>query len=300
MLQNTTIGILGMGDMGSAVGAVLRRRGYRVVTALTERSAHTRGLAAAAGVEDLGTLEAVLAAADVFLSILPPAAAPGFAGTCADIIAASGRRLVWVDCNAVSPATLQDIERLFEGGPAAFVDVGIVGPAPQPGTTAPTRFYVSGARRDALIGLDVPEIRVVDLGPDSGRASALKMCYGAVNKGTDALWTNVLMGAERLGVREALMQDFDASQSSFARRMRARLPFHAATAARFTGEMREIAATLEAAGVSGDFHRGAEWLFARLAESALAGETRATLPDERSLDEALAAFVAVLGQSPPE
>lgn len=289
-----TVGILGMGDMGSAVGAVLGRAGVDVVTSLAGRSALSRKLADAAGVRDLGSLDAVLGAADVFLAILPPAEAARFAGTAAEAIARLGRPVVYADCNAVSPETVRTMAGLFEAGPAGFVDVGIVGPAPRPGTSSPTRFYVAGTARGALLGLDVPEIRCIDLGDEIGRASGLKMCYGALNKGTDALWTAVLMAAEQLGVRADLMDDFDSSLPDFARRMRARLPFHAATAARFTGEMREIASAFEAVGVTGDFHRGAEWLFGRLAESAFAGESRATLPAERSLDEAIAAFVATL------
>ena len=37
-------------------------------------------------------------------------------------------------------------------------------------------------------------------------ASALKMCYGALNKGTQALWLEVLMAAQRLGVDGLLDQ----------------------------------------------------------------------------------------------
>jgi hypothetical protein len=76
--------------------------------------------------------------------------------------------------------------------------------------------------------------------------------------------------------------------------MAARIPYLAATAARYTGEMREIAATFAAAGVSPDFHRGAEWVYALLATTPFARETRATLPAHRSLDEAIGVFCASL------
>lgn len=290
-----TVGIVGMGDMGSAVAASFVRRGYSVVTCLEGRSALSRRLASEAGARDLESLDEVFGQADLFLSILPPAAAYDFAADAARRISACERPLIYADCNAIAPATVETISLFFRSGPASFVDVGIIGPAPRAKTRSPTRFYVAGPARGALLDLDVPELRFVDMGDPIGRASAIKMCYGALNKGTDALWTAVLMAAERLGVRRELMQDFEESQAPFAKRMQARLPFHAATAERFTGEMREIAAAFEAVGVTGDFHRGAEWLFDRLAHSALAGESRATLPTERSLDEAITAFVAVLG-----
>jgi hypothetical protein len=58
--------------------------------------------------------------------------------------------------------------------------------------------------------------------------------------------------------------------------------------------MREIAVTFDSAGVTPEFHRGAEWVYATLARTPLAAETRATLPKHRSLDEALAAYRTAL------
>jgi 3-hydroxyisobutyrate dehydrogenase-like beta-hydroxyacid dehydrogenase len=292
-----TIAIIGTGDMGSAVAAALVRRGYRVVTDSSGRSAHSRALAAEARIEDLGSLPALLATADIVLSILPPAAALGFARRVAAVMDETGARPLFVDCNAVAPETLKDIARLFAAIDAPFLDVGIVGPAPRAGTGKPTRFYVCGQDRSALLELDVPELRVVDMGPKAGRASGIKMCYAALNKGTDALHTAVLLAAERLGVRAELMEELAASQVSEAARMAARVPFLAATAERYTGEMHEIAATFEAAGVTPDFHRGAAWLYALLAATPLAAETRASLPRQRSLDEAIRVFAEGLPEA---
>lgn len=289
-----SIAIVGQGDMGSAVAAALARRGYRVVTSLAGRSAHTRALARRAGSEDLGSLEAVVAEADVLLSILPPATADAFATEVVDVLRATGRRLLYADCNAVSPATVSSIAARFAAIEAPFVDVGIVGPAPGPERAMPTRFYVSGAARHALLDLATPELRLVDMGEPVGRASAIKMAYASLNKGTDALHTAVLLMAESLGVRSELMAELEQSQAEAARRMHGRVPFLAAAAERYVGEMREIAATYRAAGVTAGFHEGAEWVYATLAASSLARETRATLPAERSLDEAIAAFSRAL------
>ena len=280
--------------MGSAVGGMLRGAGYRVLTALDGRSEASRALAEGAGLEDLGSIERLLAECDLFLSILPPAVAFDFAGRAAAFLRGTEREVFYADCNAVSPETVLAIEALFSNGPARLIDVGIVGPAPQSQTPSPTRFYVSGPDRKAVLALDVPEITVIDMGEPIGRASAIKMCYAAMNKGTNALYVNLLLAARRLGVEGELMREFEASQPDAASRMARGIPFLAAKAERFTGEMAEIASTFDAAGVSGDFYRGAEWLYSVLARSALASETRATRPDERSLDDALAAFARAL------
>ncbi len=292
-----TIAVVGTGDMGSAVGGALVRAGYRVVTAGQGRSAASRALAAKAGIEDLGSLAAVVRSATLVLSIVPPAAARGFAAETALAIRETGARPAFADCNAVAPATVREVGAIIVPTAAPFVDVGIVGRGPGPGGER-TRFYVSGAARRAVLELEVPELELIDLGADIGTASALKMAYSSLNKGTDALLTAVLLAADRLGVRPALMRELAGSQTEAIARMRARVPFLGATAARFAPEMAEIAATYENVGVTPAFHRGAEWLYALVATTPFAAETRATQPRERSLDAALAVYVAALDRAP--
>jgi hypothetical protein len=97
-----------------------------------------------------------------------------------------------------------------------------------------------------------------------------------------------------LGIREPLMRELELSQAEVLRRMRARVPFLGATAERFAPEMAEIAKSYESVGVTPQFHRGAEWLYALVATTPYAAETRATQPRERSLDETLAVLTAAL------
>jgi 3-hydroxyisobutyrate dehydrogenase-like beta-hydroxyacid dehydrogenase len=288
-----TVAVVGTGDMGHAVGGALVRAGYRVVTAGAGRSAPSLRLAAEAGIEDVGTLEAAVAAAHLVLSIVPPAAATTFAAAAAGAMLSTGARPMFADCNAVAPATVQAIERALLPTGAPFVDVGIVGRAPGVGRE-PTRFYVSGEPRATVLGLDVAELELIDLGAEIGRASALKMAYSALNKGTDALLTVVLLAADRLGVCEPLLRELEFSQIEALERMEARVPFLGATAKRFAPEMAEIARTYESVGVTPLFHRGAEWLYALVATTPYANETRATQPKQRSLDEALAVLAAAL------
>jgi 3-hydroxyisobutyrate dehydrogenase-like beta-hydroxyacid dehydrogenase len=288
-----TVAVVGTGDMGSAVGGALVRAGYRVVTAGDGRSAASRKLAAEAGIEDLGSLEAVVGEARLVLSIVPPAAATTFAAEVVSAMRAARSRPVFADCNAVAPETVLAIERAFGSSGAPFVDVGIVGRGPGVGRER-TRFYVSGSARAAVLDLDADEIAFIDLGADVGTASAMKMAYSALNKGIDALLATVLLAAERLGVRAPLMQELEFSQIEALDRMQARVPFLGATAKRFAPEMAEIARTYEAVGVTPAFHRGAEWLYGLFATTPFASETRATQPKQRSLDEALAVLTAAM------
>lgn len=290
-----TIAVMGTGDMGHAVGGALVRAGYRVVTAGAGRSELSRRLAAQAGIEDVGSLEAAVSAAALVLSIVPPAVATTFAAEAERAMLAAGVRPAFAECNAVAPATVRAIEQAMRKTNAPFVDVGIVGRGPAVGRER-TRFYVSGAARAAVLKLRCDEIQLIDLGPEIGRASAMKMAYSALNKGIDALLTAVLLAGARLGVLDPLLDELTFSQSEALERMQARVPFLGATAKRYAPEMAEIARTYESAGITPQFHRGAEWLYALYATTPFAAESRATQPKERSLDEALAVLTAALEQ----
>ena len=74
-MAKQTIAILSPGDMGHAVGRAVLSLGHEVVTTLAGRSERTRALSAKAGLTALADLEAVVAEADLVLSILPPEAA---------------------------------------------------------------------------------------------------------------------------------------------------------------------------------------------------------------------------------
>ena len=134
--QKGTVAVVGTGDMGHAVGGALVRAGYRVVTAGAGRSALSQQLAAKSGIEDVGSLEAVMRSAQLVMSIVPPAAAPSFAASAARAMQAAGARPVFADCNAVAPATVAAIASAIAPTGAPFVDVGIVGRGPVPAASA--------------------------------------------------------------------------------------------------------------------------------------------------------------------
>jgi L-threonate 2-dehydrogenase len=138
-----TIAIMSPGDMGHAVGGVLRDAGLRVISQLNGRSERTRGLAARAGIEAVADDAALVREADMLLSILVPAAATALAERIARAVRRSGGALLYADCNAIAPQTARHIAEIVEGAGARFVDAGIIGPPPKPGASS-TRFYASG------------------------------------------------------------------------------------------------------------------------------------------------------------
>lgn len=297
-MAKQTIAVLSPGDMGHAVGRALIAAGHRAVTCLAGRSERTRALAAKGGLEDLRDLDTVVENADLVLSILPPADAPVLARAVAEAMGRTGARPLYADCNAVAPTTVAGIADTIRNAGARFIDAGIIGAAPGKGT--PTRFYVSGPDTGPMEALEVPEIWVKPLGPEIGRASAIKMCYASMTKGTNALHVAVLTAAERLGLAAELREEFEFSQKATLDKMAAVVPFLPADAARWVGEMWEIAETYRAAGLPPGFHEGAAAVFELLAATPFAQETRETLDRGRTLDAAVRVFAATRAQAAEE
>ena len=292
-MPSHTVAIVSPGDMGHNVGKALKKEGIRIVTSLAGRSERTRKLAAAAGFEDLKSLDAVASEADLILSIMPPSSAVDAARAMAKAIKASGKKPPYADCNAVSPQTAQKAADVIAGAGAPFIDAGIVGPGP--GTREkPTQFYVSGPHASVMKMIAGPHINVVDMGPEIGRASAIKMCYAAVTKGTWTLYAAALMAAEGLGVTEELHAEISSSRPKDYAEMERMVPRLPLDAARWTGEMHEIAATLAGVGVTPNFHKGAADVFELLVKTPIAKETRETVDKSRTLKQALAIFAKQL------
>ena len=67
-----TVGLLHPGEMGAAVGATVVAGGVPCLWASAARSAATQARAREVGLEDAGTLEAVVRASHVILSVVPP------------------------------------------------------------------------------------------------------------------------------------------------------------------------------------------------------------------------------------
>jgi 3-hydroxyisobutyrate dehydrogenase-like beta-hydroxyacid dehydrogenase len=259
-MKSPTVGVLHPGDMGATVAASARANGLRVFWASEERSAQTRERAAAAGLEDAKTLASLVAASDVILSVCPPHSALDLSRA----VAAQGFTGIYVDGNAVSPGTARDIGRIIEHAGATFVDGGIIGPPARARGT--TRLYLSGekaARIARLFEQGPVEAIAMDGGP--GAASTLKMAYAAYTKGTAALLVSIRALAIRAGVDQALLGEWARSQPELGARSERAAGETARKAWRFTGEMAEIAATFDDAGLPDGFFRAAGEIYESLA-----------------------------------
>ncbi len=271
LLEIRKVGLMSPGDMGQAVAIQLKARGLIVCTALAHRSERTRALAREAGLVDVGTIPRLVVECDVVLSIMNPGSAVAFAREAADALRATGSHTLVVDCNAIAPDTVREIATLIEGAGGRFLDAGIIGPPPR--GTAKANLYVSGLRAGDLERLGGPQLIVKVIGDGLTDASALKMCYGALNKGTQALWLDVLLAARRLGVDDILEEQLLHSQATLYEHELAQFPALPPKAYRWVPEMLEIAKTLAAAGTTPKMFEGAADVFRFVAGTELAKET---------------------------
>lgn len=260
-----TITVIAPGAMGSAIGARLVEHGARVLTSLEGRGEASRARAAAAGMVDADTAD--LLAADILLSIVPPADAEALARRLAPALAAAARKPVYVDANAVSPDTIGRIAEIVAETGTPFLDGAILGLPPKPGSKGP-RVYVSGADT-------APALVLRELGLDLrvcpgavGAASSLKMSYAGLNKGLTALAAIMILAAERAGAGTALLDELAENEPALLARFAKALPDMAPKAYRWAPEMGEIADFLGPDAAGRQVFSGYADLYARLAAEA--------------------------------
>jgi 3-hydroxyisobutyrate dehydrogenase-like beta-hydroxyacid dehydrogenase len=274
--------------MGHSVGEVLGKNGLRVITCLRDRSARTQRLAVEAGIDDVPTYRDLVREADVILAILVPAQAINAARRVAQAISEEGAAVVYADCNAIAPQTSRAVGELIVASEGVYVDASIIGGPPR-GESRP-RFYVSGPDTGALEALGAYGLDVTVLGEEIGLAAAIKMCYSAWTKGSTALCTELLIAAKAMGVFDALVKEFDSSQSMMGWRMQ-RLPAMPIKSRRFVGEMREIAKSFGEVGLTPDMLSGAADVYQFVGATHLADRTPEDTEPLPSLEETLSILV---------
>ncbi len=257
-----TVAVIAPGMMGSAVAARLTEKGIEVRTSLTGRSPATLARAKAAGMVDAS--DARIAECDIILSILPPGDALGLAERLTPALRDANHKPIYVDCNALDPATVRRIAAVVLATGASFVDGGIIGPPPDPDSKN-TRIYLSGEGADKVAvltqyGLNMP------IQPGSiGAASAMKMSYAGITKGFTALGAAMMLAATRAGTADALKAEMAVSQPALYGWLTRQMPKMHSKAYRWVAEMEEISAFVGEDPAGAQFYEAAARLYERIA-----------------------------------
>lgn len=261
-----TIAIVGAGEMGSAVGRRLSESGARVITTLKGRSAASVERNRRANLEVIDDDYLLVRDSAFILSIVPPGAAKIVAARFREPLTRTPRKPIFVECNAVSPATVRHIADSLAATGCGFIDAGIIGGPPRSGGAGMgPRFYASGEQAHQLLklrafGLD---IAVVDGG--IGAASALKMSYAGLTKGLIAIGAAMIGAASRACLASALREELARSQPQLLAMLTMRIPAMYPKAYRWVSEMEQIAEFLGGAENGGTIYMGAARLYEQLA-----------------------------------
>ena len=279
------IGILSIGEMGYHWATALRDHGVEVLTCLKGRSEVTRKRARNAGVKEVSTLTELVADSDLIVSLVVPSAAKRVAAKVAQGLSKSQRKgLLYLEANAISPMTTQAIGQMLET--AVFIDGCIIGSAGK--LTQGAVVYVSGPEAERIKGLEKFGLSVSIVGPSVGQASAFKIIYAGLTKGLQSLFTELLLGAKRLGVLDEILARYDESFPGLAEKVGhsiAALPVHAARRAE---EMAELAETFRHYGLKPSMAPAAEKILRAIGdlkagEASERGSRRGSLADTLEL-----------------
>jgi 3-hydroxyisobutyrate dehydrogenase-like beta-hydroxyacid dehydrogenase len=238
--------LLHPGAMGARIGAELVRAGHQVRWLAVGRSPATRRRAEQAGLTATGDVAALLAGAEIVLSVCPPQGALDVAR----LVAGGGFVGTYVDANPVAPATLAEIAATVEGGGARLVDGGIVGPPPGEGRS--THFYLAGDESAARTVADLfngSAVTPMVVGAELGAASAAKQAYALFNKGRMLLAAVAADLAESHGVLDVLAAESGRSGADILAELPAVRAGLAEVGWRWGPEFEELAASLVASGV---------------------------------------------------
>jgi L-threonate 2-dehydrogenase len=279
-LMTPVVAVIAPGMMGAAVGKRLVDNGVKVLTSLKGRSGDTAARAAAAGM--IAAADEEIAATDFILSILPPGDAVALAERFVPALKASNSKPIYVDCNAINPATVGRVAAAIAPTDCAFVDAGIIGSPPKPAAAGESkvagspRFYASGpaAPRFASLrdyGLDV---RVLD--GASSAASALKMSYAGITKGTQAIGAAMMLAASRAGSADALFAELSSSQKEMLAWFKRGLALMPPKAYRWIAEMHEIAGFVGDDPAARELYEGAAHFYEHIAEDFESGVKKET------------------------
>ena len=280
-----SVAILSPGDMGHAIGQLLRENELRVLTCLAGRSNRTRELSQQAGITDVPSLKELVEQSDVLMSVTISEAVPGLCREIADAVKATGADLLFAECNAIAPELSREMEGVLSEAGARYVDASIIGGPPRNGSSP--RVYVSGGNAAEFEHLRDFGLDVRNLGPQLGRASGIKMCYAAMTKGTTALQAELLIAAEKLGLTQELMAEFSGSQPAVVKRMEGWMPGMPAKSRRWISEMEQIEATFRDLGLTPNIFKGVADIYRMIADTPLGDENPESRDEERGLAETI-------------
>jgi 3-hydroxyisobutyrate dehydrogenase-like beta-hydroxyacid dehydrogenase len=204
-----TVGLIGLGNMGTAMGERLLDAGHPLV--VHNRTPQKAGPLAARGAEVAESRSDLAARVDVVLTSLADDEA--LEAVAADVVSAARPGTVLVDVSTVSPAASARVASLAEGAQLEYLRAPVSG-NPSVVRAGNLSFIVSGDRRT----LDRVEPVILAIGPtihhvgEREQARIVKLAINLMIAGLAQLMSEALILGEAAGVsREALLEVMGSS-----------------------------------------------------------------------------------------
>lgn len=259
------IGIMSIGEMGYHWAKILTSRGVHVLTYAKDRSEVTRKRAENVGVECVPSLSQLVQDAELIVSIVVPSAAKRVAAKVGKAAVKSGReKPLYLDANAVSPMTADQIGKILEPSGVSFVDGCIIGSATKMDKGAVV--YVSGSQAPRIQELEAYGFSVKVLGPTVAQASAFKVVYAGLTKGLQGLFVELLMGARRFGLLDEILKRYEESFPGLLDKVTSSIVGLRIHAARRAEEMDELKRTFKHHGMKAFMAPAAQKVLESIAE----------------------------------
>ena len=249
-MDQPKLGIIGMGEAAFNIARGLKKEGLAAITAydkfwnIEPHAALIGKRAAEAGVVMAKSLEEMIRASDVVMSLVSANLAIPLAKEAQPFL----RKGQWyVDLNAASPMTEEEVAAVIEKSGAGFVDVAIMGPVPNYGHKVPILACGSQAKEFAEM-FNHYGMAITDCGEKSGSASAVKMFRSIFMKGFVMLLLESVIAGHRYGVEDKVLDSIEETLtegSSIKTMINGILARGVIHSERREHEMDEVIATLE-------------------------------------------------------
>lgn len=203
------IGIVGLGEAGSAIAAGLQETGKAQVAGFDARLdvPAVRERAAGTGIYLASSLADLAERSEVVLCLTHASTALAVAQAIAPHLRPGQ---VYSDWNSGGPQLKKDVAAFVTPSGAAFVDGAVMAAVPGLRHQVPVLLSGRGAEQlvSATTGLGM-ELEVV--GDEPGQASAVKMLRSLLVKGLEALILECLIAARRFGAEEKVLSSMGGS-----------------------------------------------------------------------------------------
>ncbi len=236
------IGFIGFGEAAAAICEGLAGEGAEDMAAFDIRPRPGQE-----GVTFASSLEDLLRGSDIVFAAVTSAVALGVAKEAAPHL---NDRHIYVDINSVSPATKIEIGETVAATGARYVEAAVMAGVPAYKHKVP--MLLAGEAAGDLIANMAPLGMVMeDFGPELGRAAAAKMFRSIMVKGMEALFQECVLGAERYGVSDKVLDSIadgypGIDWKKLASHLIGRTALHGERRAH---EMEEVAETLKSLGI---------------------------------------------------